>query len=125
MADDIKEKVLHIFDLLDKKMINTRIARSVTAEIFETGKTAEDIIINRPLKPCCQTMFYDQLVMKLVKEYPVLFDTFFQSPEGNMERIITAAKQMTNGQCVEANVSAAVTQYFLKQRTDENVESKS
>lgn len=52
MDEYIKEKVLHVFDLLDKKVINTRIARSVTAEIFETGKSAEHIIMNRPLKEC-------------------------------------------------------------------------
>ena len=52
MDDDIKEKVLHVFDLLDKKVINAKIARSVAKEIFETGNTAEDIIMNRPLKPC-------------------------------------------------------------------------
>lgn len=136
MADDIKEKVLHVFDLLDKKIINARIARSVTAEIFETGKSAEDIIINRPLKPCCsiQTDFAlvkysDDLIAKVFREYPEVLESFKQNDGDARSRIIKAALRSACDEgylkCSINDLIKAANRYINKSKETENVESQS
>ncbi len=135
MADDIKEKVLHVFDLLDKKMINTRIARSVTAEIFETGKIAEDIIINRPLKPCGVpadfdfVKYSDDLMSKVFTEYPEILDSFKRNADDSRSRIIKAAlRSACNGGYVKCSINdliQAADRYINKSKETENVESQS
>ncbi len=134
MADDIKEKVLHVFDLLDKKMINTKIARSVTAEIFETGKTAEDIIINRPLKPCSVpadfafVKYSDALIAKVFKEYPEVLESFKRNDEDARIRITRAALRACNDADVKCSMNdlfQAANRYINKSKETENVESQS
>ena len=134
MADDIKEKVLHVFDLLDKKIINTRIARSVTAEIFETGKSAEDIISNCPLKPCgvqadfVFVKYSDDLIAKVFKEYPEVLESFKQNDEDARSRIVMAALRACNDgdvKCSMDDLFRAANRYINKSKEPENVESQS
>ena len=134
MNDDIKEKVLHVFDLMDKKMINTRIARSVTAEIFETGKTAEDIIMNRPLKPCCVqedlgfVKYADELIAKVFKEYPEVFESFKRNDEDARSRIARAALRICNDGDVKCSIHdliQAADRYISKHKEPDKVESQS
>jgi hypothetical protein len=134
MADDIKEKVLHVFDLLDKKMINTRIARSVTAEIFDTGKSADDIIINRPLNPCCVpadvdfVKYSDDLIAKVFKEYPEILDSFKRNADDARSRITWAALRACDDGDVKCSINdliQAADRYINKSKETENVESQS
>ena len=134
MADDIKEKVLHVFDLLGKKVINTRIARSVAAEIFDTGKNAEDIIINRPLKPCCVqadvavVKYSDDLMAKVFKEYPEVLESFKRNDDDARRRIVTAATRACeegDAKCSINDLIKAATRYINKSKETENVESQS
>jgi len=135
MADDIKEKVLHVFDLLDKKIINTRIARSVTAEIFETGKSAEYIIINRPLKPCCSVQvdyavvkYSDDLIEKVFNEYPEVLESFKRHDNDASMRIVMAALRACDEEDVKCSVNdliKAANRYINKSKETENVESQS
>lgn len=134
MADDIKEKVLHVFDLLDKKVINTRIARSVTAEIFETWKSAEDIIINRPLKPCSVqadfafVKYSDELIAKVFKEYPEVLDSFKRNDDNARSHILRAALRVCDEGYVKCSMNdlfKAANRYINKYKEMENVESQS
>lgn len=133
MADDIKEKVLHVFDLLDKKAINTRIARSVTAEIFETGKSAEDIIINRPLKPCsvqadfALVKYSDDMIAKVFKEYPEVLESFKRNADDARSRITWAALRACDDgevKCSMNDLFQAANRYINKYKETENVESQ-
>lgn len=88
------EKILHVFDLINAKVINTKIGKNVAEVIAETGETAEQVIATIGLKPCIPEI---REILNSIMQFPDLYKDAKNGSDKAMHELVGRCMRDSGG----------------------------